>query len=54
MIIQLFKEAYELALSKNGMTIDCKTFSQLKSVKDEIKIPVILMGYINPVLSFGF
>ena len=44
--------AHELAL-KNGMTI-AKLFSQLKSVKDEIKIPVILMGYINPVLSFGF
>ena len=44
--------AHELAL-KNGMTI-AQLFSQLKSVKDEIKIPVILMGYINPVLSFGF
>ena len=44
--------AHELAL-KNGMTI-AKLFSQLKSVKDEINIPVILMGYINPVLSFGF
>ena len=44
--------AHELALS-NGMTI-AQLFSQLKSVKDEIKIPVILMGYINPVLSFGF
>ena len=47
----VIQEAHELALS-NGMTI--QTFSQLKSVKDEIKIPVILMGYINPVLSFGF
>ena len=44
--------AHELALS-NGRTI-AQLFSQLKSVKDEIKIPVILMGYINPVLSFGF
>ena len=44
--------AHELAIS-NGMTI-AQLFSQLKSVKDEIKIPVILMGYINPVLSFGF
>ena len=44
--------AHELALF-NGMTI-AQLFSQLKSVKDEINIPVILMGYINPVLSFGF
>ena len=48
----VIQEAHELAL-KNGVTI-AKLFSQLKSVKDEIKIPVILMGYINPVLSFGF
>ena len=49
---QVIQGAHELAL-KNGMTI-AKLFSQLKSVKDEINIPVILMGYINPVLSFGF
>ena len=48
----VIQEAHELAL-KNGMTI-AKLFSQLKSVKNEIKIPVILMGYINPILSFGF
>ena len=48
----VISQAHELAL-KNGMNIE-KLFSQLKSIKDEIKIPVILMGYINPVLSFGF
>ncbi len=47
-----YSKAHELAL-KNGMTIE-KLFSQLKSVKNEINIPIILMGYINPVLSFGF
>lgn len=48
----IIQKAHELAL-KNGMTIE-KLFAQLKSIKNEIKIPVILMGYINPVLSFGF
>ncbi len=48
----IISQAHELAL-KNGMTIST-LFSQLKSIKNEIKIPVILMGYINPVLSFGF
>lgn len=48
----VIQQAHELAL-KNGMTIE-KLFSQLKSSKDRIKIPIILMGYINPVLSFGF
>lgn len=46
------QKAHELAL-QNGMTI-AKLFQQLKSIKNEIEIPVILMGYINPVLSFGF
>ncbi|WP_029294177.1 tryptophan synthase subunit alpha [Chryseobacterium hispalense] len=48
----VIQKAHELAL-KNGMTIE-KLFSQLKSIKNEITIPLILMGYINPVLSFGF
>ncbi|KFF14709.1 tryptophan synthase alpha chain [Chryseobacterium soli] len=48
----VIQKAHELAL-QNGMTIE-KLLSQLKSIKNEIKIPVILMGYINPVLSFGF
>ncbi|SIQ44479.1 tryptophan synthase, alpha chain [Chryseobacterium sp. RU37D] len=48
----VIQQAHERAL-KNGMTIST-LFSQLKSIKNEIKIPIILMGYINPVLSFGF
>ncbi|WP_027378362.1 tryptophan synthase subunit alpha [Chryseobacterium daeguense] len=48
----VIQKAHELAL-KNGMIIST-LFSQLKSIKNEIKIPLILMGYINPVLSFGF
>jgi tryptophan synthase alpha chain len=37
----------------NGMTIN-KLFEQLKDFRKEIKIPVLLMGYMNPVLQFGF
>ncbi|WP_294311718.1 tryptophan synthase subunit alpha [uncultured Chryseobacterium sp.] len=48
----VIQQAHERAL-QNGMTIE-KLFTQLKSVKKEITVPVILMGYINPVLSFGF
>jgi tryptophan synthase alpha chain len=37
----------------NGMTI--KTlFSQLKDLRKEIRVPVLLMGYMNPVLQYGF
>ena len=48
----VIQKAHEIAL-KNGMTI-AELFGQLKTVKSEMNIPVILMGYINPVLSFGF
>ena len=37
----------------NGMTIK-KLFEQLKDFRKDISIPVILMGYLNPVLQYGF
>ena len=37
----------------NGMAIE-KLFSQLHDFRKEIYIPVILMGYMNPVLQYGF
>jgi tryptophan synthase alpha chain len=37
----------------NGMTIS-KLFEQLKDFRKEISVPVILMGYMNPVLQYGF
>ena len=37
----------------NGMTISV-LFEQLKNFRNEIKVPVILMGYMNPVLQYGF
>jgi tryptophan synthase alpha chain len=38
---------------QNGMTIS-KLFEQLKDFRKEIKVPVILMGYLNPLLQYGF
>jgi len=38
---------------QNGMTLEV-LFSQLKDMRKEIEIPVILMGYMNPVLQYGF
>ena len=38
---------------QNGMTI-ATLFDQLKDMKSSISIPVILMGYMNPVLQYGF
>ena len=37
----------------NGMTIE-KLFLQLEHFRRDIKVPVILMGYLNPVLQYGF
>lgn len=37
----------------NGMTIHL-LFEQLKSIRDTVKMPLILMGYLNPVMQFGF
>lgn len=37
----------------NGMTIT-KLFNQLKGFRSAIHIPVVLMGYMNPVLQYGF
>ena len=37
---------------RNGMNL--KTlFAQLQAIKDEVNIPLILMGYLNPILHYG-
>jgi len=41
----------ELAL-KNGMTT-IKLFEQLKDIRKTVKIPLIIMGYFNPILQYG-
>lgn len=38
---------------QNGMTIK-KLFEQLKELRPQVSLPVILMGYMNPVLQYGF
>ncbi|RYF99298.1 MAG: tryptophan synthase subunit alpha [Chitinophagaceae bacterium] len=38
---------------ENGMTIT-KLFDQLRELRPQVQVPVILMGYMNPVLQFGF
>jgi tryptophan synthase alpha chain len=37
---------------RNGMSITT-LFSQLTEIKKEVHIPLILMGYLNPVLQYG-
>ena len=48
----VIQQSGQIALA-NGMTIK-KLFEQLKNFRKEIHLPVILMGYLNPVLQYGF
>lgn len=38
---------------RNGMSLQV-LFDQLKDIREEVRIPIILMGYLNPILQFGF
>lgn len=38
---------------RNGMSLNL-LFSQLKDVRKSVNIPLILMGYLNPVIQYGF
>jgi len=38
---------------KNGMNLKI-LFEQLKDVRRDISIPILLMGYLNPIMQFGF
>ena len=38
---------------KNGMTLDL-LLRQLAAIKDEVTIPLVLMGFLNPVMHMGY
>ncbi|HMD00454.1 MAG TPA: tryptophan synthase subunit alpha, partial [Ferruginibacter sp.] len=48
----VIQQSSQVALN-NGMTIKY-LFEQLTGFREKIHVPVILMGYLNPVLQFGF
>jgi tryptophan synthase alpha chain len=47
----IIQKSSERAIS-NGMTIP-KLFEQLEGIRKEVKIPIVLMGYLNPVMQYG-
>lgn len=47
----IIQHSNEVALY-NGMSLKL-LFKQLSKIRDEVKIPLLLMGYLNPVLQFG-
>lgn len=38
---------------RNGMSLRL-LFEQLRDIRKDIRIPLILMGYLNPIMKFGF
>lgn len=38
---------------RNGMSLK-KLFSQLEGIRSDVNMPLILMGYLNPIMQFGF
>lgn len=46
-------QASSLTALNNGMTVK-KLFEQLKGFRDKISVPVVLMGYMNSALQYGF
>src|SRR6187397_3321484 len=48
----VIQQSSSIALA-NGMTIK-KLFDQLKDFRKNISVPVVLMGYMNPILQYGF
>jgi tryptophan synthase alpha chain len=47
----VIQESSQVAL-RNGMSLDL-LFNQLKDIRETVTIPLVLMGYLNPVLRMG-
>ena len=48
----VIQETNRIAIEK-GMTLN-NLFLQLKEIRKKTSIPLLLMGYLNPVMQFGF
>ena len=47
----VIQESNTVAL-RNGMTLT-RLFEQLKDIRKEVDIPLVLMGYLNPIMQYG-
>jgi len=47
----VIQQSSQLAL-QNGITLDL-LFNQLKDIRKSVNIPLVMMGYLNPVLQMG-
>jgi tryptophan synthase alpha chain len=48
----IIQRSNDVAL-KNGMSLNL-LFSQLENIREKVHIPLLLMGYVNPVYRYGF
>ncbi len=48
----VIQEASSIAL-RNGMNLR-RLFRQLEGIRKTVRIPLILMGYLNPIMQYGF
>ncbi len=48
----IIQKSSQIALN-NGMSLK-KLFLQLKNIRKSVKMPLLLMGYLNPVIQYGF
>lgn len=46
------QQSNDIALN-NGISIP-KLFEQLQNIRETVTVPLILMGYLNPILQYGF
>lgn len=49
---QIIQDAAHKAL-QNGMTLN-KLFDQLSDIRETVSVPLLLMGYFNSIMRFGF
>jgi len=49
---EVIQNAATIAL-RNGMGMK-RLFSQLADIREEVEIPLVLMGYLNPIMRYGF
>ena len=47
----VIQESSQIAL-KNGMTTEL-LFRQLEKIREKVEIPLLIMGYFNPILQYG-
>jgi len=48
----VIQQSSTIALN-NGMTLS-KLFSQLATIRESVSMPLVMMGYLNPVMQYGF